>query len=148
QPSDVTCPKCGAPMVYRWSKTGRFLSCSTYPKCDQSCNVDRDGKPVLPKPTDVVCETCGKPMVHRQSKTGHFLGCTGYPECRTTVPCDENGKPLRLVTEKELERPCDACGAGTMVVKKKGRKAFLGCDQYPKCKNTAPLPADVRLERP
>jgi len=95
----------------------------------------------------VACEACGKEMVLRRSKSGHFLGCSGYPECRYTIPCDPQGEPLRLATEEELERPCDACGSGTMKVKRKRRQAFLGCDQYPQCKNTASLPNDVRLER-
>ena len=34
-----------------------------------------------------------------------------------------------------------------MVVKRKGARAFLGCNRFPECKNTAALPADVRLER-
>jgi DNA topoisomerase-1 len=147
QPSEHVCPNCNAPMVYRWSRTGRFLACSNYPKCKATMNVDRAGHPLVPETTDQVCELCGQPMLLRQSKNGFFLGCGGYPECRNTIPCDEQGKPLRLVTEKELERPCDACGEGTMVVKKKGLRRFLGCNRFPECKNLAPLPADVRLER-
>ncbi len=147
QPSPYTCPSCGAPMVYRWGKAGRFLACSKYPRCKTTQNVDREGKPQPDRTTDVACEACGRPMALRQSRTGSFLGCTGYPECRQTIPCNEQGEPLRLVTEKELERPCDACGAGTMVVKRKGRRAFLGCNRFPECKNTAALPPDVRLER-
>ena len=32
-PTDVACPECGAPMLLRMGKTGRFLGCSAYPKC-------------------------------------------------------------------------------------------------------------------
>jgi DNA topoisomerase-1 len=147
QKSDHNCATCGSPMVYRWSKTGRFLACSAYPKCKAAMNVDRDGTPLIPKTSAHNCELCGKPMLVRQSKTGHFLGCSGYPNCRSTVPCNEQGEPLRLVTDDELKRPCDACNEGAMIVKRKGRRAFLGCNAFPKCKNTAPLPADVRLEK-
>jgi len=148
QPSPQKCPVCGADMVYRWSKSGQFLACSAYPKCRGTLNVDRHGNPVVPEVTQHTCEVCGKPLVLRQSKRGPFLGCSGYPECRYTVPCDEKGEPLKLVTEEELKRPCDACGEGTLVVKRKGRRAFLGCNRYPDCKNTSPLPKDVRLEQP
>jgi DNA topoisomerase-1 len=147
QPSEHTCPSCNAPMVYRWSRTGRFLACSNYPKCKATMNVDRAGHPMVPETTEHVCELCGQPMLLRQSKTGFFLGCGGYPECRNTIPCDDKGQPLRLVTEKELERPCEACGQGTMVVKRKGPRRFLGCNRFPECKNLAPLPLDVRLEK-
>lgn len=147
QPSAHTCPTCNSPMVYRWARTGRFLACSGYPKCKTTMNVDREGNPLVAKVTAHNCELCGRPMTLRQSKTGHFLGCTGYPECRNTVACTEHGEPYRLVREEELQRPCDACGAGTMVVKRKGRRAFLGCNRFPECKQTASLPEGVRLER-
>ncbi|QOJ15347.1 MAG: type I DNA topoisomerase [Planctomycetia bacterium] len=147
EPSDVKCPLCNAEMVYRWSKTGRFLACTAYPACKSTLNVDRDGTPVIPKVSEHACAACGKPMVVRRSKSGVFLGCTGYPDCRTTVECTEQGEPKRLVTEEELKRPCEACGEGTLVVKRKGRRAFLGCDRFPACKQIENLPDDVRLER-
>jgi DNA topoisomerase-1 len=147
QPSEFRCSACDKPMVYRWSKTGRFLACTGYPRCRETRNVDRDGQPIEPRVTDHACENCGKPLVLRQSRTGHFLGCSGYPQCRAAVPCNADGEPLRLVTEEELQRPCEQCGDGTLVVKRKGRRAFLGCDQYPTCKFTTNMPEDVRLEQ-
>jgi len=147
QPSEHNCPLCGSAMVYRWSKSGRFLACSAYPRCKGTLNVDRDGKPVVARPTQHQCEACGRPMLVRQSRSGYFLGCSGYPACRQTIPCDESGQPLRLVREEELQRPCEVCGTGELVVKRKGRRAFLGCNRFPQCKNTAPLPEGVRLEK-
>lgn len=147
EPSEYTCELCGSPMVYRWGRTGRFLSCTKYPECKGAFNIDRDGKPLKTVASDVKCDQCGKDMVLRQSRMGTFLGCSGYPECRNTIACDETGVPLRLVTEKELEEPCPECGAGTLTVKRKGMRAFLGCNRYPQCKATKPLPEGVRLER-
>ncbi|MCA9244851.1 MAG: type I DNA topoisomerase [Phycisphaerales bacterium] len=147
QPSDYTCPECDAPMVYRWSKTGRFLSCSRYPDCKATMPVARDGSPLTPDKAASTCELCGKAMVVRQSRTGSFLGCSGYPECRNTIPCDENGVPLQMMDEEELQRPCEACGEGTMVVKWKRLSAFLGCDRHPKCKNTGKIPEGVAVRR-
>jgi len=147
EPSEYQCPKCQRPMVYRWARAGRFLSCTGYPECNGAYNVDRDGKPIIPKVMEVACEECGKPMVLRQSRHGPFLGCSGYPECNGTVPCDASGEPLRIVPEEELARPCDTCGVGTMKVRRRGPKSFLGCDAYPKCKATAPLPDGVAVER-
>jgi DNA topoisomerase-1 len=146
-PSDHHCPVCESPMVYRWSKTGRFLACSRYPKCKGTLNVGRDGAPVRPQVSDQLCELCSRPLVVRQSRSGFFLGCTGFPECRFTIPCNEQGRPLRLVKEEELKRPCEVCGEGALVVKRRGQRAFLACDRYPQCKNTSPLPPDVRLEK-
>jgi len=145
--SEHKCPTCDAPMVYRWSKTGRFLACSNYPRCKATVNVDREGRPLRPKTTEHVCPECGKPMILRHSRGGYFLGCSGYPECRQTLACDEHGTPFQVVPEEELTQPCDACGTGTLRVKWKGRRAFLACDQYPTCKNIGSIPAGVQVRK-
>src|SRR5204863_8766379 len=124
-----------------------FLSCTKYPECKGALNIDREGKPLRAVKSDVKCEKCGKDMVLRQSRMGSFLGCSGYPECKNTIACDETGVPLRLVTDKELEQPCPECGQGLLTVKRKGMRAFLGCNRYPSCKFTQPVPEGVRLER-
>ncbi len=110
-------------------------------------NIDREGKPVATQKIEVDCELCGKGMVLRQSRHGSFLGCSDYPNCTSTIACDPQGEPLKLVRDEELEEPCPTCGAGTLKVKRRGARAFLGCDKYPSCKETHPLPEGVRLER-
>lgn len=147
EPSEYKCDLCGGEMVYRWGKTGRFLSCKKYPECKGAFNIDREGRPLRPQASGHKCERCGREMVLRQSRHGAFLGCSGYPQCANTVPCDDSGRPLKLVEEMDLEEPCAECGVGTMKVKRRGVKAFLGCDQYPRCKATKPLPDGVRVER-
>jgi len=147
EPSPYTCDRCGKPMVYRWGKSGRFLACSGYPECKFSRNVDAEGKPIVATETDHVCEKCGKPMVLRQSRGSYFLGCSGYPECNHTVPCDEQGNPLRKVSPDAIRETCDECGA-EMVVRWRGRRAFLGCSKYPKCRGTKPLPEGIYVEPP
>ena len=57
------------------------------------------------------------------------------------------GKPLRKVTADEIKETCDECG-GPMVVKWKGRRAFLGCSNYPECRGIKSLPAEVYIEPP
>lgn len=86
-------------------------------------------------------------MILRQSRHGYFLGCSGYPECTHTIACFPDGEPFKLVAEKELDQPCESCAQGTMKVRRRGWRSFLGCDQYPKCKTTKPLPDGVRLEK-
>ncbi len=43
---DVSCEKCGKPMVVRSSRRGKFLGCSGYPKCKSTLNLDKDGNVV------------------------------------------------------------------------------------------------------
>ncbi|MCJ7578454.1 MAG: type I DNA topoisomerase, partial [candidate division Zixibacteria bacterium] len=33
QATEEICEKCGSPMIIKWSRNGRFLSCSAYPRC-------------------------------------------------------------------------------------------------------------------
>ena len=43
--------------------------------------------------------------------------------------------------EQNYVGPCNKCGQGTLVVLKSRRgRRFLGCDRYPACRNTHPLP--------
>ena len=68
------CDKCGKPMVIKWGRLGRFLSCSDFPKCRFAKSI----------PTGVNCPQpgCGGMLVERRSKRGrHFYGCSNYPKC-------------------------------------------------------------------
>jgi DNA topoisomerase-1 len=81
------------------------------------------------------CPKCGRPLQARVSKAGRFLGCTGYPECRYTLDLSNPDKPTEVVDEFAEGEVCELCG-GRMKIIKRGRSTFLGCENYPKCKNT------------
>ncbi|HOD83537.1 MAG: DNA topoisomerase 1 [Planctomycetes bacterium ADurb.Bin126] len=147
QPSEYTCDTCGRPMVYRFSKGGRYLACSGYPECKQTNPIDEEGRKVERKEVDVPCPTCGKPMVLRRSRWGPFLGCSDYPECKTTLRCDSQGVPLKVVKPEDVHETCPDCGA-PMNVRFKFRRAFLGCSRYPQCKTTAGVPEGIEIEPP
>lgn len=68
------CDKCGSPMIIKWGKKGKFLSCSNYPQCKNSKSIS----------SGVVCpETgCGGYLVERHSRRGFFFGCSNYPKCK------------------------------------------------------------------
>ena len=76
EPSDVPCDKCGAMMVIRNGKFGKFLACPNYPACKNTKPIEEEKKVVA------ICPTCGKNVIARKSKRGKvFYGCEGYPEC-------------------------------------------------------------------
>jgi len=147
EPSEYVCKECGRPMVYRLGKNGRFLSCSGYPECKTTMNIDADGNPVAEVVAEAPCAVCGKPMILRKSRRGPFLGCTGYPECTNTLPSDDNGVPLKKVKAEEIHEKCVECGSAMAVKFARGR-SFLGCTNYPKCKTTKPMPPGVFVEKP
>ncbi len=39
-PAEFKCPKCKSPMVYKLGRTGKFMSCSTYPDCDGALTLE------------------------------------------------------------------------------------------------------------
>jgi DNA topoisomerase-1 len=72
--TDQICEKCGAPMVVRIGKFGKFLSCSKFPECDFT-------KPFINK-TGLKCPNCGGEIVIKKTKKGKsFYGCINYPTC-------------------------------------------------------------------
>lgn len=72
---DEKCLKCGADLVLRFSKYGKFLGCSQYPKC-------RYIKPFLHIIENHFCPKCQGRVVSKYSKSKkHFYGCENYPKC-------------------------------------------------------------------
>lgn len=74
---DEKCPKCSSPLVIRFGKFGKFLSCSTFPACDfTKPYVEEVGIP-CPKDGDK-----GGQIILRNTKKGRkFYGCSNYPKC-------------------------------------------------------------------
>ena len=136
KPSEYTCPECNKPMVYRFGKNGRFLSCSDYPNCKYGCPCDKEGKMVETEVTEHICPECKKPMVRKQSRFGEFLGCSDYPNCKTTMKIDKDGNilPPKAPPEPTGLR-CQKCKSGELVIRQSKRGPFMGCNKFPKCRN-------------
>ena len=73
--TDQICDKCGKPMVIKWGRYGRFISCSGFPDC-------KNAKPIT---SGVKCPEpgCTGELVQKRSSRGRvFYGCSRYPDCR------------------------------------------------------------------
>jgi DNA topoisomerase-1 len=80
------CDKCGKPMIIKWGRKGKFLSCSDYPKCKNSKSITSGVK--CPEPA------CGGELIERRSRRGFFYGCSNYPKCKftsRTLPQEKEG---------------------------------------------------------
>ena len=125
QPTDQTCPECGRPVVKKFGKHGLwFLSCSGWPECKWSQQLDEEGNP-LPDPegTGEECPKCGHELVAKTGRFGPFVGCSNYPDC----------KYIKKEPPKETGETCPECG--NPLVEKRGRFGpFVGCSNYPECK--------------
>ena len=72
--SDVPCDKCGAMMVYKMGRYGKFLACPNFPEC-------RNTKPIVTY-IDAPCPKCGARLMEKTSrKNRKFYGCERYPDC-------------------------------------------------------------------
>jgi DNA topoisomerase-1 len=135
QPSDYTCPECQKPMVYRFGKNGRFLSCSDYPTCKYACPCDREGKMVEQVESEHKCPNCSKPLIEKTGRFGAFLGCSGYPECKTILKMDADGNPLPPPPPPEPTGVrCYKCKDGELVIRQSKRGPFMGCNRFPRCR--------------
>lgn len=84
--TDEICSLCGRPMVIKWGRRGRFISCSGFPECRNSKSIT----------TGVKCpeEGCGGELVERKSRRGAFYGCSNFPKCTYTsrkLPAEQGG---------------------------------------------------------
>ena len=123
--TDEICEKCGANMVVKWGRNGRFLACPNYPECKNTKDLGsaggENGEAELL--ADVgECPECGSPLQLRNGRYGRFISCSTYPKCKYTssvgtgVACPQKG--------------CD----GDLVEKKSRKgKTFYACNRYPKC---------------
>ena len=119
--SDVKCEKCGAMMVIKEGRFGKFLACPNFPNC-------RNAKPIVKK-IGVACPHCGGEVIERKTKTGKlFYGCERYPECDFTT------------WDLPLNETCPQCGSMLMeYTERNGRKRKF-CSN-PECKNARPVRA-------
>jgi DNA topoisomerase-1 len=134
KPTDLTCDKCGKPMVIKWGKHGSFIACTGYPECTSTRELtvdlpDIDKVDLTEQDEQEYCENCGRPMVLKKGRFGQFMACTGYPDCKTTKQLGEAQKPKDV----PLDEKCPNCG--NHMVKKYGRYGeFVACSNYPNCK--------------
>lgn len=134
-PSEYKCPQCGEQLVYRFGKSGKFLSCSTYPECKFACPCDKEGKMLEENVSEHKCPKCGKQMVYKNGRFGRFLGCSGYPDCKTTLKLDKQGNVLPEKPPPETTGiKCYKCKGGELVIRQSKKGPFLGCSRFPKCR--------------
>ena len=102
--SEEPCDKCGAMMVYKMGRYGKFLACPNFPDC-------RNTKPIL-NYIEAPCPSCGARLMEKTSrKNRKFFGCERYPECEF------------VSWEKPVVDKCPQCGS--FMVEKRGRKGEL-----------------------
>ena len=108
-------------------------------------NIGKEEIVVPDTEIDYACENCGKKLVVKNGRFGKFAACPNYPECKFTMRLDKNGNIIKKEEQAEVQKTdikCDLCGE-FMVIRKGRFGSFYACSNYPKCKNTKPINAEV-----
>ena len=108
EPAGEDCEVCGAPMVIKMGRYGKFMACSNFPDC-------RNTKAIV-KTIGVTCPKCKDgDVVERKSKKNRlFYGCSNYPVCDF------------ISWDKPIGRDCPKCNHYLMQ-HKKGRSSQVIC---------------------
>lgn len=90
-PIGVKCPKCGADILERKSKTGKvFYGCEKYPECDYT---------TWDKPLNEKCQDCGAMMVEHVERNGSKRKFCSNPECSKARPAYASKTAAAKTTE-------------------------------------------------
>jgi DNA topoisomerase-1 len=112
--TNEVCDKCGSPMVVKRGRFGKFLACSTFPKCKGTRNLAASGGSAN---TGITCPDCRQGTItEKRSKKGRiFYSCNRYPDCKFAL------------WDKPVETPCPRCG-NLMTLKGKNGVKCTKCD--------------------
>ena len=103
------CPKCGAKLLVRNGRFGRFISCSTYPDCDYRASYSTGAK--CPR------EDCDGNLVEKRTRKGRtFYGCSKYPACDFAT------------WNEPVAQKCPSCGVDSMVKLSRNGRQILQCE--------------------
>ena len=72
--TEEKCPQCGANLVIRMGRFGKFLACSKFPQCKFTKSFTQT--------TNFKCPKCGGDVIIKMTKRRRkFYGCANYPKC-------------------------------------------------------------------
>ena len=123
--SDVPCDKCGAMMVYKLGRYGRFLACPNFPECRNTKAIQIE--------IDAPCPNCGGKLLQKTSRKGRkFYGCERYPECDF------------VSWEMPVKEKCPKCGS-YMTLSRTKKGDFYVCANET-CRERIPAPQSEENE--
>lgn len=125
--TDIVCDKCGATMIVKNGRFGKFAACPNYPNCKNTKPLTEKEEPEQAEKkaaliADFKCELCGADMIQRNGKFGTFFACVRYPACKFTKQ-----------KTKEIDVPCPKCGSKILVKTGRNKTVFYSCEKYPAC---------------
>jgi DNA topoisomerase-1 len=76
--TDKACKKCGAALVERLGKFGKFYACSKFPECKYTESIENGNKNL-----NIKCPVCkiGDIVIKKTRRGKIFYGCNTFPKC-------------------------------------------------------------------
>lgn len=96
QETNEKCEKCGAPLLLRESRFGKYLSCKRFPECTFKVGLTKTGERKVVEQTEIPCEQCGAKLIKRIGRRGPFLACPNFPKCRFTKSIPKPPEPAQV----------------------------------------------------
>ncbi len=127
---DMFCEKCGARMIERVGRYGKFAACPNYPKCRNTKRLPETEEGAEAEPAeklpetvaDLPCPVCGGEMVARRGTYGTFFACRNYPTCKGSMPF-----------YRDSGVTCPKCGSRLLARQTRKHKVYYCCEKYPAC---------------
>ncbi|MGL5439448.1 MAG: type I DNA topoisomerase [Filifactoraceae bacterium] len=96
--TDEECEICGAVMVIKHGRFGKFMACKNYPEC-------KNTKPLLER-IGVKCPVCneGDVIIRKTKKNRIFYGCSTYPKCKFVSWDRPTGELCKICSEHLVEK--------------------------------------------
>lgn len=100
--TEKICPKCGAPIIIRLGKFGKFYACSKFPKCKYTESLEKNN-------LGIKCPKCGQgEIIEKRTKKGKiFYACSSWPKCDFAL------------WDKPIDEKCPKCGSLLVETKRK-----------------------------
>jgi len=125
---DRLCPECNSPLRIRQGRFGKFIGCTSYPKCKFIESLEK------PADTGVTCPECFRgTLLKRKSRRGKiFFSCSTYPTCTYAIwnepinkicpKCHWSILTLKTTKRRGTEEVCPQqnCGYAEKVEKTEG----------------------------
>lgn len=139
------CPKCNAELVYRYSKTWKFIWCSRYPDCDYTEQIEEEKDKIEALKQKYEWKPCPEwwTIVVKVGKFWPFLASSEYPKVKWIGKIKDEKEELLEKILQEKWMFVDKETWEELVLKKSKGKFFLRAKNYPKVKIAKSIPKEI-----
>jgi DNA topoisomerase-1 len=139
------CPECGKDLVYKYSKTGKFIGCTWYPECKYIERTESDNSWLEALKEKYEWKPCPEwgTIVVKFGRFGPFLASSNYPEVKRIGKIKSEKDEILEEIVKEKWLLIDQESGEELVIKNSKRWPFLAAKKYPEVKIAKPIPKEV-----